>query len=124
MQVEIGQQELVVVCGYGPQLYSSPERKDQFWEYLDREVEEASREQKYLVIQMDSNSWLGDNIIPGDPNKTPNINGKMFRSFLQRHKYIHIVNSMSICAGVITRQRVTQILNEKSVIDVFLVCGK
>ena len=45
VQVEIGQQEMVVVCGYGPQLYSSPARKEQFWEYLDREVEEASREE-------------------------------------------------------------------------------
>ena len=29
---------------------------------------------------------------------------------------------MSICEGVITRQRKTDILNEKSVLDVFLVC--
>ena len=31
---------------------------------------------------------------------------------------------MSICEGIITRRRVTQILNEKSSIDVFLVCGR
>ena len=38
VQVQVGQQEMVVVCGYGPQLYASPERKDKFWEYLDREA--------------------------------------------------------------------------------------
>ena len=68
MQVEVGGQEMVVVCGYGPRVYSSPGRKEQYWQYLDREVVEAAREEKMFVIQMDSNCWLGDNIIPGDPN--------------------------------------------------------
>ena len=43
---------------------------------------------------------------------------------MQRNTNIYLVNSMSICEGIITRQRVTEKLNEKSVIDVFLVCGK
>ena len=124
VQVEAGRQEIVVVCGYGPQVYSSPDRKDKFWEYLDREVQEAAREDKMLVIQMDSNCWLGGDIIPGDPNKTANSNGKLFQKILQRIKNMHLVNSMSLCEGVITRQRVTEILNEKSVIDVFIVCEK
>ena len=124
VQVQVGQQEMVVVCGYGPQVYASPARKEKFWEYLGREVQEASREDKMLVIQMDSNCWLGGNIIPGDPNKIANSNGKLFQGFLQRNNDMHLVNSMSICNGVITRQRITDTLNEKSVIDVFLVCGK
>ena len=31
---------------------------------------------------------------------------------------------MSICEGIVTRQRVTELLNEKSALDVFIVCGK
>ena len=72
---------MVVVCGYGPQLHASPARKEQFWEFMDREVSEAAREDKMLKIQMDSNCWLGENIIPGDPNKTTNSNGRIFNRF-------------------------------------------
>ena len=73
---------------------------------------------------MDSNCWLGDNIIPGDSNKITNSNGRMFKNFMQRNKDLHLVNAMSICEGIVTRQRVTDLLNEKSAIDLFLVCGK
>ena len=124
VQVEVGQQELVIVCGYGPQETAGPTRKEKFWNYLEREVQEAVKEEKMILIQIDSNSWLGNNIIPNDPNKESNSNGKIFQNFLKRNKNITLVNSMSICEGVITRQRITEILNEKSSIDVFLVCDR
>ena len=73
VEVQVGQQELVVVGGYGPQVYASPARKEKFWEYLDKEVQEATREDKMLLIQMDSNCWLGGNIIQGTPIKGPGI---------------------------------------------------
>ena len=113
VQVQLGQQEMVVVCGYGPQLHASPARKEQFWEFMDREVSEAAREDKMLIIQMDSNCWLGENIIPGDPNKTTNSNGRIFQPFLQRNSDLHLVNAMPFCEGTVTRQRITDILNEK-----------
>ena len=68
VQVEVGNQEVVVVNGYGPQMVASQAKKEQFWEYLEREVEEAARDEKMLIIQMDANCWLGSNTIPGDPN--------------------------------------------------------
>ena len=86
VQVQVGQQEMVVVCGYGPQLHASPERKEKFWAYLEREASEAAREDKMLVIQMDSNCWLGEKYIPGDPNKIQNSNGRMFQDFMLRNK--------------------------------------
>ena len=85
-------------------------------------MEEAAREEKMLVIQMDSNAWLGNGIIPGDPNQIQNSNGKMFAAFLERNRNISLVNSLSVCKGIITRQRVTALLDEKSAVDVFLVC--
>ena len=75
-----------------------------------------------LIIEMDGNSWLGGNVIPGDPNITTNSNGKLFLNFLNRNKDISLVNALSLCEGVITRQRKTELLNEMSVLDVFLVC--
>ena len=78
VQVEVGQQSMVFVCGYGPQLCASPARKELFWDYLEREVQEVAREEKMIVIQMDANSLLGGNFIRGDPNKQTNGNGKLF----------------------------------------------
>ena len=124
IQLEVGQQELVMVNGYGPQMVASQAKKEKFWEYLDREVEEAARCDKMLVIQLDANSWLGNNYIPGDPNILANSNGKLFLSFLQRNPGISLVNSLPICDGVVTRQRISDLLCEKSVIDVFLVNAK
>ena len=81
----------------------------------------TDRGEKMLLIKMDLNCWFGDNIIPGNPTITASSNGRMFQNFLKRHKDIHLVNSMSICGGIITWQRVTQILNEKSSNNVFVV---
>ena len=89
--------------GYEPQETGGPEAKRKFWNYLDKEVEEASKNENMLVIQMDSNAWLGDEIIKGDPNPTNN-NGKLFINFLERNQHIKIVNSLSICQGLITHQ--------------------
>ena len=124
VQVEVGQQELLIVCGYGPQENAGTTRKEDFWQYLEREVDEATREEKMLVIQMDSNAWLGRGRIPGDPNQIQNSNGKMFSSFLERNQNISLVNALSVCEGIITRQRKTDLLDEKSALDVFLVCER
>ena len=48
----------------------------------------------------------------------------MFLNFLDRNQNITLVNSLPLCEGLITQQRITDILNEKSVIDVFLVCNQ
>ena len=117
------QQQMVVVAGYGPQVTDCPERKNKFWAYLDREVEEAERDNKMIVIQMDSNSWASSEIIPNDPNMI-NSNGKLFKLFLERHKKLTVVNSVPLCEGLITRQRKTKVLDEKSVLDVFVVCER
>ena len=33
-----------------------------------------------------------------------------------------VVNALNICEGAITRKRVTECLNEKSILDIFIVC--
>ena len=98
VSVDLGHQKLIMVTGYGPQESTTPDIKAKFWAYLDNEVDEAERNENILIIQMDSNSWLGSNVIPGDPNPTNN-NGKYFLSFLERNHNITLVNSLKVFTG-------------------------
>ena len=45
------------------------ERMTAFWRYLDEEVKSAKDIDKGIIIQMDSNSWAGADIISLDTNK-------------------------------------------------------
>ena len=47
-----------IVTAYGPQLKDSEERKQQFWEYLGREAENANKAGAGFILQMDSNRWI------------------------------------------------------------------
>ena len=57
-------EDILCVTGYGPQIGDTVERKHAFWDYLDREVEHANNENKGLIIQIDSNCWAGNKVIP------------------------------------------------------------
>ena len=111
------------VTGYGPQESDCTSRKEEFWSFLEKEVHSAEEDDVGLIIEIDSNAWAGNAIIPRDPNKQ-NYNGKLLELFLKRNKSITLVNSLPLCEGLVTRQRQTQCLNEKSVLDLFLVCKK
>ena len=69
------------------------------------------------------NATLGPNIIPGDQNPQ-NQNRKLFEQFLVENK-LTVINSLSLCKGVITRIRllVTGKL-ESSSIDFYVVCER
>ena len=123
IEVTAGTTKLRCVNGYGPQMGDTKERKDMFWDYLDREVVEAEESNVGLVIEIDSNCWAGSALIPNDPN-TQNSNGKLLELFLHRNKEICLLNSLSICEGLITRKRMTENRQEKSAIDLFLVCRR
>ena len=111
------------VTGYGPQESDCVVRKEKFWDFLDKEVHSAKHDNVGLIIEIDSNAWAGDKIIPKDPN-TQNNNGKLLEKFLKRNKNMSLVNSLPICEGLITRKRKTKCLNEKSIIDLFIVCDQ
>ena len=76
-----------------------------------------------LIIQMDSNSWVGSDTIPGDPNKL-NSNGKLMKRFLEDNPALSVINSLKICEGTITRERKTILGTERSVLNVFITCSK
>ena len=109
------------VTGYGPQEADCISRKEKFWNYLDQEVHSAREENIGLVIAINSNAWAGDAIIPNDPNNQ-NYNEKLLEGFLKRNKNMTLVNALPICEGLVTRKRITKCLNEKSALDIFLVC--
>ena len=115
--------DILCVLGYGPQLGDSKTRKDQLWEYLGHEVQTASDKDIGLILQIDSNAWVGNNIIPGDPNNQ-NGNGKLLQKFLEANPALTVENSLKCCNGIITRHRTTTTGEEKSILDLFIVCQK
>ena len=124
ISIDITLAKLIISCtsAYGPQQRDSAMNKSKFWKYLDNMADSAWREGKGFYLQGDLNSWLGSDIIPGDPNIQIE-NGKLFNKFLKRHPQSIVVNSLPVCRGLITRQR--DLINgkhEKSVIDFVVVC--
>ena len=111
------------VGGYGPQENDPLDRKLKFWAKLGAEVEDADSLGLGFILQMDGNLWAGADLIPGDPNPRNN-NGQLFKEFLSNYPNLTLVNSLSICQGLITRKRVTVIKTEQSVLDFFLVCSR
>ena len=91
-----------LVYAYGPQEYDQKERKELFWQYIQKEVTNSKKNGAGLIIQFDGNLWAGKTIIPGDPN-IQNGNGKIFENFLQRNLHLSVINALPICQGKITR---------------------
>ena len=114
---------ILCVVGYGPQLGDPITRKTSFWTYLSQEVKTANDKNIGLIIQIDSNAWVGEEVIPGDPNKQ-NRNGILMQNFLQNNPALTVVNALPCCEGLITRRRQTIVGYEKSILDVFIVCRK
>ena len=94
----------IAPSAYGPQLRDTPEKKSSFWKFLDKVADSAWEEGKGFYLQGDLNSWLGYDVINGDPHKQ-NENGKLFSTFLQRHPQLIVANALPICKGIITRKR-------------------
>ena len=115
--------DIRAVCGYGPQGRDTAAHKTLFWEYLEKEVDTASKSDQVLIIQLDSNSHAGSHLIPNDPNPQ-NENGKFLQRFMDKNPGLRIVNSLPICKGLITRQRNTTLRKEMAVLDLFIVCEK
>ena len=123
IEVTTGVARVRFVTGYGPQESDAMSRKEKLWNYLDQEVHSANSDGVGLIIEMDSNAWAGNKLIPNDPNKQNN-NGKLLEMFLNRNRHLCLINSLSQCEGIITRTRKTLCLNEKSILDIVIVCDK
>ena len=111
------------VNSYGPQENDQNEKKENFWERIGREVEEALEDGKAFIFQMDGNLHGGHDLIPGDPNPINN-NGKLFRKFLEKYPHLNVINSTEMCEGIITRKRIANDKIEEAVLDFFVCCDR
>ena len=121
IEVDISDVRVRCVGGYGPHENDGIEKKKAFWERLSNEVDDATDSEAGFLLQMDGNLWVGQEVVKDDPNEC-NQNGRFFKTFLQKHPHLHVVNSTDLCTGVITRRRVTVKREEKAVLDFFVVC--
>ena len=110
-----------ILTAYGPQLSDASERKIKFWDFIEREARNAIEFGVGIIIQMDSNSHLGKDVIKNDVNGQ-NLNGKLFANFLKRMPNLSIIHSLDLCKGAITRMRKTTRGVEKSILDMFVTC--
>ena len=72
-------------------------------------------------IELDANSKLGSNIIPGDPCQQPSENGKLLLELLEQHPNLTLLNKTNLCEGTITRSRTANNMLEESVIDFVMI---
>ena len=121
--VVVGKVPIRIIVGYGVQENATKEKKDKFWDFIEKEISQAELEEQGVIIQMDGNLHAGRDLIKDDPN-LQNNNGKLFIQFLERNPTLTVVNAMNICEGVITRQRQLENKTERAVLDFFLVNEK
>ena len=123
--ININTKNISIACtsAYGPQTSALVETKTKFWKYLNHAAKDARNAGTGFILQGDLNATLGATIIPGDPNPQ-NENGRLFEQFLLQNK-LTVVNSLSLCKGVITRIRMLVSGKlETSSIDFYVVCER
>ena len=68
VEITIGNREIRVMSGYGPQESWSPELREPFFQVLEEEVIKSELAGKSLIIETDFNSKLGREFVPNDPH--------------------------------------------------------
>ena len=116
IEVCVGKRQIRIITGYGPQETWPEAQRVPFFIALEEEVAKAEMMGKSIIIEMDSNSKLGKQLIPKDPhNQTPN--GLLLAGIINRHGLIVGNGLTDKCEGLITRRRETIDGTEESVID-------
>ena len=119
IEIEVGNKEIRVISGYGPQDSWTPQQREPFFHSLEEEIVKANLSGKSIIIEADINSKLGKEYIPHDPHRQDR-NGKLLSDIIQRQKLI-VANGLGVCQGTITRKRVTTQRTEESAISFVLV---
>ena len=113
--MKINNKEKRIISGYGPKETWSEAERLPFFLALEEEIIKAELDGKSIIIEMDSNSKLGPELIPNDPHRQ-STNGKILSGILQRNGLV-VANGNVKCEGKITRRRITKEGVEKSIID-------
>ena len=81
---------------------------------------DAKDEGCMVIIEMDANAKIGKEVIQKDVHNQSN--NERILIDMARRQNLTIVNSLDLCKGVITRERVFENKVEQSVIDYILIC--
>ena len=120
VEITVGNKEIRIISGYGPQEYWTEEEKMPFFMALEDEIVKAQLLGKSIIIEMDANSKLGPEWIVNDPhNQTQN--GRILAGILERNNLVVVNGMKNKCNGLITRTRVTTEGREASVIDFVII---
>ena len=120
-EIKVANRDIRVISGYGPQENWPEVERMPFFLALEQEIVKAELAGKSILIQMDANSKLGPQLIPGDMN-IQSENGKVLAAIIERHSLV-IGNSLKKCKGLVTRKRVTKNAIEESIIDLVIMSG-
>ena len=84
VEINVANRNIRVISGYGPQeLWQESERMP-FFLALEEEIVKAELAGKAILIELDANSKLGPDVIPGDMHPQ-SINGKVLASIIEKH---------------------------------------
>ena len=103
VQIKVGERQVRIINAYGPQEDEKQQKILSFWAEIEKEVIKSKENNCLTIIQMDANAKVGKVIIKGDPHDATN-NGKILLEITERQN-MTIVNSLTECKGVITRER-------------------
>lgn len=116
IEIKTRYKDIRIISGYGPQESWIESERIPFFLALEKKIIKTEMVGKSIIIQMDSNSKLGPEIIANDPHEqSPNI--KLLANIVNRHGLIVANGIGEKCDGRKTSRRVTKNSIEKSIID-------
>ena len=115
IEIKVSNKEIRIMSGYGPQESWPEQQRTPFFLALEEEIIKAELAGKSILMELDANSKLGKELIPGDIH-SQSENGKLLAGIIARHGLV-LGNSMDVCKGLITRKRTTKTAIEESIID-------
>ena len=118
VEIKVAEKQIRIITGYGPQESWPITARLPFFLALMEEVMNSEMAGKSTIIQLDANSKLGPELVPGDRDQQSE-NGRLLADIISRHGLI-IGNRMKNCKGLITRTKVTKERVEESTIDFVL----
>ena len=84
IEIKIAHAEIRIMTGYGPQENWPEQQRIPFFLALEEEIVKAELAGKSILIELDANSKLGCELIPGDKH-CQSENGKLLAGIIVRH---------------------------------------
>ena len=108
------------MSGYGPQETWPLDKIMPFFGALEEEISKAELAGRSVNVCFDANSKMGPQYIPEDPHAISE-NGKIVEGIIERHALTVANGVRGKSKRIITRERTTEVSQEKSAIDLVLL---